>query len=157
MTARVVLSGGESTSGRELLERALVEMFVIDGPTEEPFAAIGMGSGAVEALSFAARGAAAALILIHPIAQPVEGIDVPTLILWGEDDPDHDQDEVEAIHEVIDSSSLGLLPGCGSDPVADAPQTVIPLVIEYLRSTYLHVAHGHSGAVRIQLGRGPVG
>jgi pimeloyl-ACP methyl ester carboxylesterase len=153
MKPRVVLFAAGSDAGRGLLESALVPMFSLGEPTAEPCAAIGMRAGARDALALAAAGRTAALVLLHPIAEPVAGIDVPTLILWGEDDHENPQERAEAIHETIDSSSLGILPGCGAGLLEDAPQTVIPLVVEYLRSTYLHAPHGHAGVVPIQIGR----
>jgi pimeloyl-ACP methyl ester carboxylesterase len=152
MAPRVVLFPGEDPSGIESLKASLSPWFELGEPAAEPCAAVGIGAGAVDALDLAARGAAAVLILLHPVAEPVGGIDVPTLILWGEDDPERTSDSAEAIHELIDLSSLGLLPGCGPNLLVDAPQTVIPMVVEYLRSQYLGVPHGH-GAVPISIGR----
>jgi len=149
---RVVLYPGGDPPGLASLQTALSPWFELGEPADEPCAAIGIGSGATEALELAAAGRASVLILLHPIAEPVNGIDVTALILWGEDDPVRTSEGAEAIHERIDRSSFGLLPGCGADLLVEAPRTVIPMVVEYLRNKYLGAPHGH-GPVPISLAR----
>ena len=84
------------------------------------------------------------------------GIDVPVLILWGEDDPFQPVASAERLNDAIPSSSLGLLPGCGHFLVEEAGETIGPMIHEYLRARYLRAPHGHdsTGAVMVRLGRG---
>ena len=57
------------------------------------------------------------------------------------------------------SSTLGLLPGCGHFLVDEAPDTIGPMIAEYLRARYAHAPHGHgdphAGVVMLQLERRP--
>jgi pimeloyl-ACP methyl ester carboxylesterase len=86
-------------------------------------------------------------------------IGFPVLILWGEDDPVHPVADAERLNEAIPSSTLGLLPGCGHHLIDEAPATVGPLIMEYLRAMYLRAPHGHDagkeGVVMLQLERRP--
>jgi pimeloyl-ACP methyl ester carboxylesterase len=86
-------------------------------------------------------------------------LDLPVLILWGEQDPFFPASAADVLNELIASSSLGLLPGCGHYLCDEVPDTVGPLIFEYLRSTYLHDPHGHAdpkrGVVMLQLERRP--
>jgi pimeloyl-ACP methyl ester carboxylesterase len=82
----------------------------------------------------------------------------PVLIFTGEDDPIVPVASVEALGDLIPSSTLGLLPGCGHDLVAQAPETLFPMIVEYLRARYARAPHGHedhSGVVMLQLERRP--
>jgi hypothetical protein len=52
--------------------------------------------------------------------------------------------------------SVALLPGCGHLILEDAPETVGPLIFEFLRSRYLGAPHTHTGGpVAVDLGRRP--
>jgi len=86
-------------------------------------------------------------------------LDVPVLILWGEDDPFLPVVAAERLNEWMPSSTLGLLPGCGHFLLEDAVDTIGPMIYEYLRARFLKAPHGHgpdpSGAVMIQLERRP--
>lgn len=87
-------------------------------------------------------------------------IDVPVLILWGEDDPFAPAADADRLNEAIASSTLGLLPGCGHFLPDEAAETLGPLVAEYLRAMYLGAPHGHAddakeGVVMLQLERRP--
>ena len=130
-------------------------------------AVIGVSHGAVTALTLAGGDRRIdALVLLSPLGVErylLEGRglaewEFPVLILGGEDDPLVPVDTLEALNEAIPSSTLGLLPGCGHDLLIDAPDTVLPMVHEYLRARYLHVVHGHDaaeGTVMLQLERRP--
>jgi 2-hydroxymuconate-semialdehyde hydrolase len=72
-------------------------------------------------------------------------LDIPTFILWGEDDPFLDASLGERLGEALPGSTLALLPGCSHYVNEDAPQTVGPLIYEYLRSRYLGDRHAHAG------------
>lgn len=81
----------------------------------------------------------------------------PTLILWGETDPYFPAEVAERLNEAILTSSLALLPGCSHLLPEDAPETIGPLMFDYLRSRYLGRPHSHGepGAVPISLERRP--
>jgi len=81
----------------------------------------------------------------------------PTLILWGEDDPYLPAEVAERLNDAILTSSLALLPSCSHLLPEDAPETIGPLMFDYLRSRYLGRPHSHGepGAVPISLERRP--
>jgi len=81
----------------------------------------------------------------------------PVLILWGEDDTFQPVASAERLNDAIPTSTLGLLPGCGHFITEDAPETIAPMIYEYLRARYLKEPHGHAseGIVTIQLERRP--
>jgi 2-hydroxymuconate-semialdehyde hydrolase len=74
----------------------------------------------------------------------LERLSAPTLILWGEEDPYLPVDLADRLHAALGSSTLALLPGCSHLLPEDAPETIVPLVVEYLRSRYLGRGHGHA-------------
>jgi pimeloyl-ACP methyl ester carboxylesterase len=80
--------------------------------------------------------------------------ELPTLILWGEEDPFHAPEIAERLNAAIPSSALGLVPGCGHLLPEEAPETIDPIISEYLRANYLHIPHGHAppGPVLVPLG-----
>ncbi len=83
-------------------------------------------------------------------------LEVPTFILWGEDDAFLPAELAERLGDALPWSSVALLPGCGHFLLEDAPETVVPLIFQWLRSQYLRVPHGHEeGPVAVQLGRPP--
>ncbi|HEY3208994.1 MAG TPA: alpha/beta hydrolase [Actinomycetota bacterium] len=69
-------------------------------------------------------------------------LDIPTFVIWGEEDPFLDAALGERLGETIPASTVALLPGCSHFVNEDAPQTVGPLIYEYLRSRYLGVQGG---------------
>jgi 2-hydroxymuconate-semialdehyde hydrolase len=86
----------------------------------------------------------------------LELLDVPALIIWGEDDPFLPAELAERLGDAIPMSTVALLPGCSHYLTEDAPQTVGPLVYEFLRLRYLGESHGHgpaTGPVRVFLQR----
>jgi pimeloyl-ACP methyl ester carboxylesterase len=86
----------------------------------------------------------------------LERLEVPALVLWGEEDAFHPPALAERVGDALPMASIALLPGCGHFLLEDAPETVAPLVFEYLRSRYLGAAHAHDGgAVTIELGLRP--
>lgn len=84
---------------------------------------------------------------------------MPVLLLWGEEDPFVPPAAGETLNEAIDSSTLGLLPGCGHFLTDEAEDTILPMIAEYLRAMYLRAPHGHAepkeGVVMLQLERRP--
>ena len=88
----------------------------------------------------------------------LERLDVPVLVLWGEDDPYMPAELAQRLGDVIPTASVALLPGCSHLLPEDAPETIAPLLFEYLRSRYLQTPHTHaSGPVAVDLGRRPPG
>jgi pimeloyl-ACP methyl ester carboxylesterase len=84
------------------------------------------------------------------------GLDVPVLLIWGEDDPYFPAELAERLGEVIPFSTVALLPGCSHFITEDAPQTVGPLINEFLVARYLGESHTHvqaAGPVRVFLER----
>lgn len=88
----------------------------------------------------------------------LERIAFPVLILWGEDDVFFPATLGERLNEAMPSSTLGLLPGCGHFLPEEVPETIGPMLAEYLRARYLMEPHGHDqkeGVVMLQLERRP--
>jgi pimeloyl-ACP methyl ester carboxylesterase len=69
--------------------------------------------------------------------------DVPTMVLWGEDDPFYPAALAEAISDASPEATVALLPGCGHWVSLDAPTTVGPLLYEWLRLRYAGEGHAH--------------
>ena len=87
------------------------------------------------------------------------GLDLPALVLWGEDDAYLDVRLAERLGEALPRAAVAVLPGCGHFLLEDAPDTVVPLVFQWLRSQYLKHEHRHEpgGPVVVSLGRRPEG
>ena len=84
-------------------------------------------------------------------------LEIPTLVLWGEDDAFVPVEIAERLGDALPMATIALLPGCGHLVLDDAPETVAPLIFQYLRSRYLGTPHVHeAGAVTVQLGRPPL-
>jgi pimeloyl-ACP methyl ester carboxylesterase len=84
-------------------------------------------------------------------------LDVPAFVLWGEDDAFVPASVAERLGDALPRASIALLPGCGHFLLEDAPETVAPLLFQWLRSRYLGIEHRHepSGPVTVSLGRRP--
>ncbi len=89
----------------------------------------------------------------------LRALEVPTLLLWGEDDPFMPVTVAERLADALPMSSLAVLPGCSHFLMEDAPETIAPLMFEYLRAVYLRTGHVHEepGPITIELGRRPPG
>jgi pimeloyl-ACP methyl ester carboxylesterase len=140
-TMRSILSAGVEAHGR--ITDELIDAYA------RPYA------DAPAALQRAALGDGA-----FPRPADPAGIQAPVLILWGEEDPFAPTEEADRLNEAIASSTLGLLPGCGHFLPDEAPETLAPMVAEYLRAMYLRAPHGHAGdgkdgVVMLQLERRP--
>lgn len=91
-----------------------------------------------------------------PEAEELRRLEIPTLVLWGEDDPFLPAELAERLGEALPMAAVALLPGCGHLVTEEASETVLPLVFQYLRRQYLGVPHGHDeGPVTVELGRRP--
>jgi 2-hydroxymuconate-semialdehyde hydrolase len=75
----------------------------------------------------------------------VASLKQPTFLMWGEEDPLVPSELGERLGELLEGSTLALLPGCSHLVGEDAPQTVGPLIFEWLRSRYLGEGHSHPG------------
>jgi pimeloyl-ACP methyl ester carboxylesterase len=85
-------------------------------------------------------------------------LEIPALVLWGEEDAVVDAVEAERLGDRLPWASVALLPGCGHLLLEDAAETVAPLIFQWLRSRYLKVEHHHEpGPVTVYLGRRPPG
>lgn len=73
----------------------------------------------------------------------LEALAAPALLLWGEDDPYLGVEVGERLQEAMPKASLAVLPGCSHLLPEEAPETVGPLVTEWLASQYLGRTHGH--------------
>ena len=87
------------------------------------------------------------------------GLGVPAFVLWGEQDAFIPVELAERLGEALPDSIVALLPGCGHWVNLDAPQTVGPLIYEWLRVRYLGDRHAHAeqGPVPVFLERPPAG
>ncbi len=90
------------------------------------------------------------------IEPELEHLEIPTLVLWGEEDPFHRPELAERLGDALPMASVALLPGCAHFLPEEAPETIGPLIYEYLRSRYLGAPHTHAGGpVVVDLGRRP--
>jgi pimeloyl-ACP methyl ester carboxylesterase len=146
---------------------------LLNGIGIDEYAALGHGAGGLVAETLALQGAVRCLVLVDagparpdgdtasaadPDPSMLGGLDVPALIVWGEEDPYLSVERAEALAAALPHSTLVLLPGCGHFLPQEAPETVGPLVAEFLRARYLQLPHGHDHAhadepIPIELGR----
>jgi len=72
----------------------------------------------------------------HPdrYASIVRNIGVPTLLIWGEDDPLVPISTALKFQEVIRGSTLVTVPRCGSFPHEEYPATVANLMVQFLKT-----------------------
>jgi 2-hydroxymuconate-semialdehyde hydrolase len=84
-------------------------------------------------------------------------LDMPALVIWGEEDPYLPVELAERLGDVLPGSTVALLPGCSHFITEDAGPTVDQLVYEYLRLRHLGESHAHAseGPVMVYLERPP--
>jgi alpha-beta hydrolase superfamily lysophospholipase len=88
------------------------------------------------------------------VDEDLAALEIPVFLVWGEEDTLTPPALGERLNDVIPRSSLALLPGCRHFLPEEAPQTVVPLLYEYLRGTYARLPHVHeTGPTTIELGR----
>ena len=93
---------------------------------------------------------------LEDIGPELERLEIPALVLWGEEDPLYPPQLAERLGDVLPMAAVALLPGCSHFLPEDAPETIAPLMFEYLRSRYLGTPHTHAaGPVVVELGRPP--
>jgi 2-hydroxymuconate-semialdehyde hydrolase len=92
---------------------------------------------------------------LEGLAGDLAALDIPAIVIWGEDDPYVGPEIGERLADLLSRSTLVLLPGCSHFVQEDAADTVASLLAEFLRSRYLGIPHGPhaAGPVPIQLGR----
>jgi len=78
-------------------------------------------------------------------------LECPAFLVWGEDDPFLAPAVAERLADTLPDAALALLPGCSHFVTEDAPDTVGPLVLEWLRARYLGVGHGHGSASTVPI------
>lgn len=141
--------------------RALLDHLGIEGP-----AVVGHGEGGAAGLLLAAEGRARTLVLIAAAGDgpglattlgEVARREVPTLLVWGEEDDVVPVQAAERLQEAIPTAALAVLPGRGHRVTEEAAPTVATLLMEFLRSRYLGRAHAHgqAGPVMLPLERRP--
>ena len=107
------------------------------------------GRGGADAL---ARWTSAAARYPSRLDERLTDVDVPTFLLWGEDDPFVPTEVADRLNESIATSSLALLPGCGHFLPEEAAPTIVPLVAQWLAGRYLGRTHVHApGPVPLRL------
>jgi pimeloyl-ACP methyl ester carboxylesterase len=84
-------------------------------------------------------------------------LDMPALVIWGEEDPYLPVELAERLGDVLPGSTVALLPGCSHFVTEDAGPTVDQLTYEYLRLRHLGESHAHAGQgpVMVYLERPP--
>jgi 2-hydroxymuconate-semialdehyde hydrolase len=94
--------------------------------------------------------------LLTGTEERLKGLDIPTMVLWGEDDPYQPPELAEKMWDLLPDASIALLPGCSHFVTEDAAETVLPLILQFLRRRYLgEEGHGHehaAGPVPVDLG-----
>jgi pimeloyl-ACP methyl ester carboxylesterase len=125
---------------------------VIDGEGKDQalgYAVVGHGIGGREAQSLALDGGARALVLINcEILSGREGdlgaLTIPVFLLWGEDDSTNTIETAYLLNELMPTSTLAIVPGCGSQVPLEAPDVVGPLIADFLRTRWLGLAREHA-------------
>jgi 2-hydroxymuconate-semialdehyde hydrolase len=74
------------------------------------------------------------------------------LVVWGEEDPYLPSELAERLGEAIPGATVALLPGCSHFVTEDAPEAVLPLVVDFLRRHHLGESHHHPGPTPVELG-----
>ncbi|HZD17909.1 MAG TPA: alpha/beta hydrolase [Actinomycetota bacterium] len=126
------------------------------------WAIVGEGEGGPVAQRLALDGAVDAMILLSSSAledadEALASLGIPVLAVYGEEDANLPATALaERFAEVLPMASVAVLPARGHALLEEAPETVAPLVFQWLRSQYLKVAHAHEGGpVVVTLGRRP--
>jgi pimeloyl-ACP methyl ester carboxylesterase len=139
---------------------------LLDALETERVAVVGHGSGGAVALELAAtRPETGALLLLDAtvgdagahVASLADRADVHVFLVWGEDDATSPLSVAEGLADALPMSALATIPGSGHDLPAEEPETLVPLLFEWLRFRYLGRSHrhDHEGPVLVTLGRRP--
>jgi pimeloyl-ACP methyl ester carboxylesterase len=153
---QVVPAERETNAAAELVVRSALRLGVVEGEVAEEdvraYLAPWIEPAPVQSLFRFARALDG--LGLKALERSMPAWELPTLILWGEDDPFHPVDVAERLNAAIASSALGLVPECGHFLPEEAPETIYPIISEYLRANYLRIPHGHQppGPVLVPLG-----
>lgn len=79
------------------------------------------------------------------------GLGIRTFLVWGEDDPFQPWNLAKRLQDAVPEAAAAILPGCSHYVMEDAADTVGPMIVEFLRTTYLGGGHAPEGN-----GRAPV-
>ena len=82
-------------------------------------------------------------------------LDVPTLLVWGEDDPYVGVEIADRLVDVLARPALVTLPGVGHFTPLEAADVVVPLVEQFLATHLLGRGHEH-GPEHAHAAGGPV-
>lgn len=82
----------------------------------------------------------------------LRALDLRTLVVWGEEDPFQPAEQAQRLGDLLPGATVALLPGCSHYVTEDAPEAVLPMISEYLRTHYLGQRHGHGGPTPVELG-----
>lgn len=81
---------------------------------------------------------------------------MPTLIVWGEEDPVIPLAHAHRAHEVIPGSRLEVFSGAGHYPYIDDPVRFAAIVLDFIQTTAPQDVNASSLRSRLQAGSGPV-
>lgn len=126
---------------RAFVERGSVEF--ADLPEADVDAYVAFGAPVPDAIDLTANTTA------------IGELDVPVLLLWGEDDPFIPIPVAERLVDALGGATLGVVPQSGHFLLDDAFDPVGVMIAEYLRVRYQGAPHGHEGIVHLQLERRP--
>lgn len=150
---------------------------VIDGREKDlapGYAVVGHGTGGRKAQALAVDGGARAMVLINCSILPgrdedLSSLTIPVFLLWGEDDSTNTVRTAFRLNELMPTSTLAIVPGCGAQVPLQAPDVVGPLIADFLRTRWLGLPREHDhehqhehppgnvpgGPVNIDVGRKP--
>jgi 2-hydroxymuconate-semialdehyde hydrolase len=81
------------------------------------------------------------------------GLESRALVMWGEEDPYQPSELAERLGEAIPGATVALVPETSHFLTEDAPETVFPIISEYLRVHHAKQPHGHhEGPTPVELG-----
>jgi pimeloyl-ACP methyl ester carboxylesterase len=66
------------------------------------------------------------------ISALIKTIAVPTLIIWGENDPAIPLEHGQRLHRDIQNSQLVIIPNCGHMPQEESPDETVKALLNYL-------------------------
>lgn len=123
------------------------------------FAVVGHAEGGRSAQQLALEGGARAMVLMGCDVLPgreheLEALEIPVLLLWGEDDIVHPVEVAYHLDQVFHRSVLALVPDCGNDLPEQEPDIVGAVIADFLRTQWLGRHHGFEhGPVTISIKR----
>ncbi|HEX9377831.1 MAG TPA: alpha/beta hydrolase [Actinomycetota bacterium] len=138
-------------TNKDVLTREMVEAYVGPFAGDEGAHAFFRAARAIDGVGLTGR------------EDDLAALDIPALLVWGEDDPYLGTELADRLVEVLARPSLVLLPGCAHFTPEEAPDTLAPLLAQFLAANWLgrpvehhHEGHGHGpaeGPVMVRLER----